>query len=895
MRALRAFALRLAGLFAGSRHERELADELASHLQLHIDDNLRAGMTPDQARRDALLKLGGVEATKERYRDQRGLPFLDTLRQDLVYAVRVLRKNPGFTCTAVLTLALGVGANTAIFSVVNAVLLRPLPFPAADRLVMIYATNTKRGDTTDVASYPDFQDWSRARSIERLGAFAGGSVTVAGTGGAEFVWGLRVTSTLFETLGVRPALGRGFTLDDQNPGAPHVVVLSDGFWKRQYGGAAEAIGQVLRINEAPYTIVGVMPPGFRVALRSPEQLFVPLTVDPNRNHGFLRVVGRLRPGVTTTEAQAEMQVVTEQIARTYPKTHENVRANVMPLVNALAADARAGLFILVGVVAVVLLIACTNVASLMLARGAARQRELAVRAALGAGRGRLARQLLAESLLLALAGGGVGLIVGSWTARGLAAMLATSFPVPRIDATHTDAWVLGFTLMLSLATAAVFGVAPALSSASPDLTDALREASRSATGVRAPRLRSGLVILETALALALLAGAGVLLKTFATLRVTSPGFQPDHLLAVDVWLPQPRFALRLDRERFYDGVLSRLREVPGVRSAAFVADLPLNGDTDGLGFHIVGRPDPAPGTSFTAGFNVATADYFRTMGIPLRAGRDFTDADRAGTPGVIVINETAARRFWPDQSPLGQRISLPKEKSAPSANHERGGDAADDDAVILTVVGVTGDVRHEGLAVPPRPEILVNAMQSPLDWPWGVLAIRTVADPETLAATVKDVARAADRNVPVVRINTMDDILSRSMAAPRVYATLLGAFASLALALAAVGLYGLVSYTVSQRTHEIGIRLALGAARGEIIRLVLTRGLALAGIGAAIGVAVAFATTRLLSGLTAGVQPTDPMTFAIVTVVLLATALFASYVPARRAARVDPMTALRTE
>jgi putative ABC transport system permease protein len=637
-----------------------------------------------------------------------------------------------------------------------------------------------------------------------------------------------------------------------------------------------------------------MPPEFRLSIGSPEQLYMPLAVDSSRNHGFLRVIGRLRPGVTMAEAQAEMQVVTQQIAKAYPKSNEHVRANVMPLVDAMAANVRGGLFILVGVVALVLLIACTNVASLMLARGAARQRELAVRAALGAGRGRIVRQLLTESLLLALAGGGFGLLVGSWTARGLVAMLATGFPVPRIDATHTDAWVLGFTVALSLATGVIFGVVPAVSSASPDLTDAMREASRSATGGRAPRLRSGLVILETALALVLLAGAGVLLKTFATLRATPPGFQSDHLLAADMWLPQPRFAMRADRERFYDGVLNRLRGVPGVRSAAFVADLPLNGGSDGLGFHIVGRPDPAPGKSFSAGFNVASAGYFRTMGIPLRAGRDFTDADRGGTPGVIVINDTAAKRFWSDQSPLGQRISLPREKRSPSADHERDGDAAED-AVILTVVGVTGDVRHQGLAVPPRPEIFLNAMQSELAWPWSVLAVRTVSDPESMVATVKDIAREVDPNVPLIRINTMDGILSRSMAAPRVYATLLGAFASLALLLAAVGLYGLVSYTVSQRTHELGIRLALGAARGEIVRLVLGQGLWLVGVGAALGLAGAFAATRLLVGLVKGVQSNDPVTFVLVTVVLLMAALAATYLPARRAARVDPMTALRSE
>jgi putative ABC transport system permease protein len=473
-------------------------------------------------------------------------------------------------------------------------------------------------------------------------------------------------------------------------------------------------------------------------------------------------------------------------------------------------------------------------------------------------------------------------------------MLSTSFPVPRIANTHTDAWVLGFTLALSLATGAIFGVVPALSSSSPELTDAMREAGRSTTGSRAPRLRSGLVILETALALVLLAGAGVLLKTFATIRSTPPGFQSDHLLAADLRLPLPRFALRADRERFYDAVLSRLRDTPGVRSAAFVADLPLNGGSDGLGFHIVGRPDPGPGKSFEAGFNTATAGYFRTMGIPVRDGREFAETDRGATPGVVVVNQTAAKRFWPDKSPIGERIVLPKETRVPTATHERDSDP-DAATVILTIVGVTGDVHHQGLAVPPRPEIFLNALQSELPWPWSVLAVRTVADPESLAATVKEVVRAADRNVPLLSINTMDGILARATAAPRVYATLLGAFAALALALAAVGLYGLVSYSVSQRTHEMGIRLALGAERGEIVALVLKRGLVLAGIGAAVGLVVAIGSTRLLSGLTAGVQPGDPLTFVIVTVVLLAAAILASYLPARRAARVNPMSALRTE
>jgi predicted permease len=914
-RALRVLLRRVAGLFSGAGADRELADELDSHLRMHIDDNIRRGMPPEEARRDALARLGGLDAAKERYRDQRGLPSVDALRRDLSYAVRGLRRNPGFAVTAIVTLALGIGANTAVFSVANAVLLRPLPFPDAPRLVMVYGTDTKRNGTRDVVSYPDYVDWSQVRAFDRTGAYAGGHAVVAAmgrapsgasaagggadaeAGAAEFVRSLRVTASLFDILGARPALGRGFAPAEQEAGAPHVAILGDRLWKRQFAGAPDAIGRSLRVDETPYTIVGVMPPDFEVTPGSPADLYVPLTVDPNRGHGFLRIVARLRPGIGPAQAQGEMNILTERIARRYSKTDEAVGANVMPLAEALVGSARLGLFVLLAVVALVLLIACTNVASLALARGAARRRELAVRAALGASRGRIARQLLTESLVLALAGGGMGLLVGSWTAHALSAVLASAFQgIPRIEATHTDSAVLVFTLALSLTTGLLFGLFPAFATRAPDLGGALRESSRTSTGDRAPRLRSALVIVETALALVLLAGAGVLLRTFVTLRTTPPGFEADHLLTARLWLPRPRFAARAERDRFCDELLGRLRRAPGVVSAAFVADLPLSGDSDGLPFHIPGRPDPAPGQPFSAGFNIATDGYFRTMGIPIRAGREFGDGDGAGAQGVVVVNETAARRFWPGEVPLGRPISLPLEEEAPTMSHEHGREAdKTPEPLTLTVVGVAADVRHEGLAEPPRPEFFVAAAQTPLDWPWGSVAVRTTGEPDALAATFKDTVRSVDRNVPILQIASMERILSAAVAAPRVYAILLGAFAALALLLAAVGLYGLLAYTVSQRTQEIGIRVALGARRAEIVRLVLWRALALSAAGTIAGLAAALASTRLLAGLTAGVRATDPLTFAVVPIVLVATALLASLVPARRATRVDPLVALRAE
>jgi len=875
---MRALVLRLNGLFNGGRRDREIGEELASHLQLHIDDNIRAGMTPSEARRVAMITLGGIAQTTERYRDRRGLPALDALRQDVSYAVRVLRKNPAFAVTAVLTLALGIGANSAIFSVVNAVLLRPLPFADSGRLVLIFST-AKDGNRHDVSTYPDYADWrNQNRSFSDMAAFAGRRITIGIGEQSVLADGKRVTPNIFDVLGVQPVMGRAFRPEENQRGSAGVVILNDRFWRQQFGGSPTVLGQTVRINEEPHTIIGVMPPTFQI--HDEDQVYVPLPIDPSRGHGFLRVVGRLKPGISLPQAQSDVGLIAERLARIYPKNNQGVGVNLMSLTAGLVGDVRFAFYLMFGVVAVVLVIACANVAGLMLARGATRQRELAVRSALGAGRGRLARQLLTESLLIAAAGGLLGLVIANWTARALATVLSEQFQVPRVVATSTDLSVLMFTIIVAAATGMLFGAFPAFASASPDLNDGLRDASRSATGARAPRVRSGLVVLETALALVLLAGAGTLLKTFLSLRTTHPGFETSHVLALDLWLPQPRFAQRDARARFYEDALTRVQALPGVRSAAFVADLPLNGGTDSQGFHVVGRPDPAPGKTFSAGFNIATAGYFETMGIPVRAGREFATSDRATTTPVIVINETAARRFWPEGSPLGRQIDLPLSKNT---------------SVILTVVGVTADVRHVGLAVPPRPEIFVNSMQSSLPWSWLVLAVRAHGDPAPLAESVKAALHEANANVPIERASTLDEVVSRSIVEPRIYTFLLGTFAALAVMLAAIGLYGLISYTVSQRTHELGVRVALGAARPEIVRLVLGHGLRLAAAGAVVGLVGAFATTRLVASLVKNVEPNDPITFVLVTVVLLAAALIAAYLPARRAARVDPMVALRAD
>jgi len=618
-----------------------------------------------------------------------------------------------------------------------------------------------------------------------------------------------------------------------------------------------------------------------VGVSEPEAIYLPLPVDPQRGHGFLQIVGHLKPGVSLESAQAEVNVVASRLAAQYPGPNQYLGAFLEPLVDATVGSPRVALLVLWGVVALVLVIACTNVANLMFARGSSRQREMAVRAALGAGRSRLIRQLLTESLVLAAAGGAVGLLLADWTTSLLKRLLMESVQIPRIESAHVDVWVLAFTALASTLAAIAFGVAPALSAASPDLADGLHESSRSATGgVRTRRLRRTLVVVETALALVLLVGAGVLLRTLLVMRSTPPGFDASKVLVSAVWLPQPRFESPARRAAYYNTLLERAGTLAGAESSALVADLPLGGVDDNLGFRIVGRPAP-PGGYYSGGFNIASATYFKTLRIPIIEGREFTDADGPGTGDVVVINQAAARRFWPGVSPLGERIALGSNGSRP----ER----------VLTVIGVTGDVHHVGLAVPPRAEFFVNSRQTDIDWPWMVMVTRVKAAPDALVHDMRALVASTDGSVPVLRVTPMAEIVSGTMAEPGLYATLLGIFAGVALALAAVGLYGLLTYTVSQRAHEMGIRLALGAAPGQILQLVLREGLALAGAGAAIGLLLAYFATRSLQGLVQGLEPGSPLPFVLVTALLMLVAGVASVLPARRAARVDPLTSLRAE
>jgi len=877
IRTLRTLVRRIAASFADTDEARDFEEELESHLQLHIDDNIHAGMSPQEARRLALIRMGGFGHTIERQADRRRLPFIDTLRQDAQYTIRTVRANPGFALTTVLTLALGMGATTAIFSAVNAVLLQPLPFQDSRRLAMVEAVDS-RGDRHDVVSYPTFIDWrDQSHSFSGMAAFGNATATVTVGDDTEFIRGKRVTASMFTVLGVQPALGRAFTEADASQ---PVAILSDGFWKRHFAASPAALGKTVHILEAPFTVVGVMPAGFHIQSADNEQIYVPLAPDSSRGHGFLRIIGRLRAGVSEQQAKKDLDVITRSLRRQYGARSEMEAASVTPLVDALAGPGRLALLILLAIVTAVLLIACTNVASLLLARGAVRQREMAVRAALGASRGRLIRQLLTEALVLALAGGAAGLVLSEWLARVLVRIVSDSVEVPRLDATHIDGQVLLFAFAVSVITGIVFGIVPAASSASPDLNGTLREASMNVSGQRGPRLRRALVVAETALALVLLSGAGLLMRTLIAMRSTDPGFNTQNMLAVEVWLPPTRFGQLERRAPFFRGVLDRVRTLPGIDDAAFVADLPLNGGIDSEGFHIVGRPDPAPDRWHSSGFNIVSASYFRMMGMRILEGRGFAENDGPNAPGVIVINEAAAQRFWPGRSPIGQQIELPITRERSS---------------LLTVVGVANNVRHGGLLQPARSEIYVCSMQTELTWPAAVLAVRARSNATLLADPIRTAVREVDTAVPVFRINTMDDVIARSMAEPRLYSSLFLAFAAMAVTLAAVGLYGLVAFSVAQRAKELGVRTALGASRREIMTLVLRQGLGLAAAGAAVGLVGGIAASRSLAALIRGVQPGDPITFAVVTIVLLLASLVACYVPARRAANLDPIASLRDE
>jgi len=813
---------------------------------------------------------------------------MGTIWQDLRYGARMLRKQPGFTLIAVLTLALGIGANTAIFTVVNGVLLRPLPFRESGRLMSVWSTDTRRAESKSWTSYPDFVDLrAQSRSFERLAAWTEIDHTLTEGEEPQRVRCAWVTADLFALLGVSPKLGRAFDAAEFKADQ-HVVILSHALWQRRFGAAPDLPGRQLSINEMSYTVVGVLPAGFQFPLQGEAfEVWMPLPDRAEGIHGrreaqVLEVIGRLKPNVTTQQAQAELETITAALRAQYPETNKFTGARVVPALEELTGDLRRPLLVLFGAVGCVLLIACVNVAGLLLARGATRQREMAVRAALGAPRSRIIRQLLTESLLLACLGGGLGVLLAAW---GVDALLALSpGDLPRLEEVGLDGRVLGFTLLLSLLTGVLFGLAPAWSASKIDLTTSLKEGARGATdGATGRRLRSALVVAEVALALVLLAGAGLLTKSFWRLRQVDPGFDPRNVLTLRLSLDGYKYKTPAEWADWFRRLQERLQTIPGVRGASVVMPVPLHGLKlfDGLTFpfEIEGRPMEKSERPRIGGYDIQPG-YFRTLGIRLVAGRDFTPRDDAQAPPVVIINEEFARRYFPNENPLGHRLRIDSSlDAAPPPMRE--------------VVGVVGDVKGSRLDAGVRPEVYTPHAQDPFNEMY--VAVKTDSDPRGFVRAVRAAVSELDPHQAFYDVRTLDERRDASIAQQRYSMLLLAIFAALALTLTAVGLYGVVAYTVTQRTHEIGIRVALGAEPRDVFRLVITRGMALVFAGMAIGLVASLALTRLVEGLLYGVSATDPVTFMVISLLLAGVALVACYLPARRATKVDPMVALRYE
>jgi len=900
MRRWRALLLRLAGLLGKNRTDSELAEELESHLAMHVADNLSSGMNPQEARRQALLKLGGITQARELLRERNRLPRIESFIQDLRYATRMLRKNPGFTTVAVLTLALGIGANTAIFSVVNGVLLRPLPYEDPSRLMSVFSSSQVYPESS--TSPPDFRTLrERNTSFAGLSAFYGSFFNLTGTGQPERVLGSVVSAEYFSTLGVQPVLGRSFLPAEEKWGSHRVVVVSHGFWRSHLNADPDISGKSLNLDGEPYNIIGVMPAG-SYSRNAATQLWIPMAWKPNDNYDshnnyFLNMVGRLKPGVNQQQANSDLNSIMLAIARQFPE-NKGIGAGLKPLHEALVGSARPALLILLGAVGLVLLIACVNLANLLLARSAGRQKEIAVRSALGADRARLLWQFLTESVLLSLLGGSLGLALAYFS---LSLLPLAENTLPLMKQIHLDGWVLLFTLSVSVLTGVFFGLMPALqSSRASTLNDSLKEGGRTSEDSRGShRLRSGLVISEVALALVLLIGSGLALRSFQRLLGVDPGFTPGHVLTFEVNLPNSydpvpdptRIGAPPKVVAFYRDLLESIERIPGVKAAGATSSLPLQGESWGKFFTPLDRPLPTSIDKVQhVQYRPVAGHYFNSLGIRLLKGRLLDEHDRADSTLSVVVNETLARKYWPDQDPVGKPVLLTPPENLIPANLIPSGFHVPK----LTVVGVVGDARYGGLDREPVPVVYASTEQH--DYSLGPsFTVRADGDPKALVSAIRSALAQIDKSLPMAHVATMEEIMSTSVARPRLEAVLLGLFGGLAMVLAAVGIYGVMSYSVSQRTGEIGIRMALGANHGDILKMICTQGLRLTALGLAGGLALALAVTRLMSNVLFGVSPTDPLTFFSIVALLALVALLACYVPARRATRVDPLVALRNE
>ena len=862
------------------RFDRELEEEVRFHLEMKAEEYAAAGMAPEEAVRAARRQFGNETRMRELSRETWGFVMVEDLLQDVRFGARVLARHKGFTAVAVLTLALGIGANTAIFSVVNAVLLRPLPFDRPEQLVRVFGTNPHRGSFRRPHSYPNFSDLrAQNQALQAMAAYSSSSAALSGSDAPEQITGAVATGDIFVVLGTRPLIGRLLTPGDEKPGGSSVVVISHGLWQRRFGGEPRIVGRVIKLDGVEREIVGVTPADFRFDfITDAVDFWTPIDPGGNlyqqRGAIFLDSIGRLKPGVSAEQANTDLGVVASRLEQEYQTPNAGIGTRVAPAQEELVGDLRPTLLVLLGAVGFVLLIACANVANLTLARAAGRHREIAVRAALGAGRGRIVRQLLTESLLLALSGGLLGLLFALWGVRLLSAFVPEN--VPRFGETSTDLRVLAFTVGASLLTGLLFGVAPALQSSKLDLNEALKDGGRTGTDGRGrKRVRSLLIVAEVALSLVLLIGAGLLIKSFVRLSNTDPGFDAGHTLTASVSLAPVRYDEDEKIADFYRALVERVRALPGVRSVGAVSPLPLSDNSMSLAFTVKDQPPLPPGQRQSAAARAVTPDYFLAQGIPLRKGRVFTEHDKAGAPDALLVNEAFARRHLPGEEPLGKRMRI-------GVNNIEG-----------EIVGVVGDIRGESLAQPGVPEYYFP--EATTAFGDMTLVVRTEGEPASLAAGLRQAVAEMDKDQPLYDVRTMDSLVARSVARQRFSMALVGVFAVLAMLLAAVGIFSVMSALVTQRTHEIGVRMALGAQPRDIHSMVVRHGMTLTLCGLALGVGASLALTRLMSSLLYEVSAQDPVVYGGIAALLAAVAFAACYVPARRATKVSPLVALRYE
>jgi predicted permease len=893
MNWLRELARRLRMLMHRRRFDTDLEEEIRLHLELRQQQQIECGMAPDDARAAARRQFGNVTSLREKSHSAWGWEWFEHLVQDVRYALRVLRKSPGFTAVAVLTLALGIGANTSLFSVVNGVLLNPLPYPHPDQVVTMVDWFPGYGESS--ISYPDFLDWVRLNhAFSSLAAYRRDSFNLTGQGDAEQVTAMDVSASFFPLLSVNPILGRDFSSDEDQLGGPPSVILSGGFWKTKFGSSPDIIGKALNLDGMDYTVVGVIPENFYFCCSSTgfrlSDVYVTIGASkdpPVRDRRMISTwaVGRMKQGVTPDQARTDMDGVARSLGAAYPDTDKDVGIVVTPLEQVMVRDIRPFLLVLLAAVGFVLLIACVNVANLLLSRSTGRGREFAIRAALGASQGRVIRQLLTESVLLAIAGGALGLLLASWGTR--AALAALPSALPRASDVRLDPRVLLFTLVISLAAGVLFGLAPALKTSHPDLHETLKEGGRGASGARY-RTQNIFVVVEMALAVVLLIGAGLTIRTLVGLWSVSPGFDPHNVLSFRVGFPPSisnadASTIRASLRQFTEKIAS----VPGISAVSLTTGAkPLDRES-GLIFWREGQPKPPNEVSmpYALWYRVGP-DYLKVMKIPLLRGRFLTARDDANSPGVCVIDEDFAQKFFSNEDPIGKRLNFSLVYNQP-----------------LQIVGVVGHVKQYGLDETVNSPMQAQFYMSPLQLPddqlktWAVSAagyvIRTQSSPGAFAGGVRDALREFNSKAVLYQPETMDSVVARSLASRRFAMILLAVFAALALVLASIGIYGVISYVAGQRAHEIGIRMALGAQRSHVLKIVLGQGARLALLGVAIGLAAAGGLTRLMSKILYGVSATDPLTFSAVAIVLMLVALIACYIPARRAMRVDPVIALR--